>query len=84
MILGQENVGKALALGMVIIVSLVMLAYAWLQRRTAQVGPVSRPSAGTGLGAAEPHGGACWPPAQGRRHGAGVPGCAAGPPDGSS
>jgi putative spermidine/putrescine transport system permease protein len=35
-ILGQENVGKALALGMVIIVSVVMLAYTILQRRTAR------------------------------------------------
>jgi putative spermidine/putrescine transport system permease protein len=35
-ILGQENVGKALALGMVIIVSVVMVAYSLLQRRTAK------------------------------------------------
>jgi putative spermidine/putrescine transport system permease protein len=35
-ILGQENVGKALALLMVIIVSLVMLAYTILSRRTAR------------------------------------------------
>ncbi len=35
-ILGQENVGKALALGMVIIVSVVMLAYTILSRRTAR------------------------------------------------
>ncbi len=36
MVLGQENVGKVLALGMVIIVSLVMVAYSLLQRRTAK------------------------------------------------
>lgn len=35
-ILGQENVGKALALGMIIIVSLVMIAYTILQRRTSK------------------------------------------------
>jgi putative spermidine/putrescine transport system permease protein len=35
-ILGQENVGKALALGMIIIVSAVMLAYTLIQRRTAK------------------------------------------------
>ncbi len=35
-ILGQENVGKVLALGMVIIVSVVMVAYSLLQRRTAR------------------------------------------------
>ena len=35
-ILGQENVGKALALGMIAIVSLVMIAYTILQRRTSK------------------------------------------------
>ena len=35
-ILGQENVGKALALGMIIIVSVVMLAYTVIQRRTSK------------------------------------------------
>ena len=35
-ILGQENVGKALALGMVVIVSLVMVAYSLVQRRTSK------------------------------------------------
>jgi putative spermidine/putrescine transport system permease protein len=33
-LVGSENVGKALALGMVVIVGLVMLFYAWVQRRT--------------------------------------------------
>lgn len=35
-VLGQENFGKALALGMVVIVAIVMTLYAWLQRRTAR------------------------------------------------
>ncbi len=35
-VLGQENVGKALALGMIVIVSLVMAAYAWIQRRASR------------------------------------------------
>ncbi len=35
-ILGQENVGKALALGMILIVFIVMLGYTLLQRRTAK------------------------------------------------
>lgn len=35
-VLGQANVGKALALGMIVIVALVMTAYALLQRRTAR------------------------------------------------
>jgi putative spermidine/putrescine transport system permease protein len=35
-ILGQANVGKALALGMVIVVAIVMTLYALLQRRTAR------------------------------------------------
>lgn len=35
-ILGQENVGKVLALGMVIIVALVMVAYSLLQGRTSK------------------------------------------------
>jgi putative spermidine/putrescine transport system permease protein len=33
---GQENVGKALALGMIIVVSIVMLAYALIQRRASR------------------------------------------------
>ncbi|MEO8228363.1 MAG: ABC transporter permease [Chloroflexota bacterium] len=35
-VLGQENVGKALALGMIIVVSLVMAAYAFIQRRASR------------------------------------------------
>jgi putative spermidine/putrescine transport system permease protein len=35
-ILGQENVGKALALGMVVVVTIVMTLYALLQRRSAR------------------------------------------------
>ena len=35
-ILGQENFGKALALGMVIVVALVMSGYARLQRRSSR------------------------------------------------
>ena len=35
-VLGQENVGKALALGMIVIVSFVMLVYAWIQRRASR------------------------------------------------
>jgi putative spermidine/putrescine transport system permease protein len=35
-VLGQENVGKALALGMVIVVTVVMTLYAALQRRTSR------------------------------------------------
>lgn len=35
-VLGQANVGKALALAMVVIVALVMFAYARLQRRTSK------------------------------------------------
>ena len=35
-LIGQENVGKALALGMVIVVAVVMTLYALLQRRTAR------------------------------------------------
>jgi putative spermidine/putrescine transport system permease protein len=35
-VLGQANVGKALALGMVIVVAVVMTLYALLQRRTAR------------------------------------------------
>jgi putative spermidine/putrescine transport system permease protein len=31
---GAENVGKALALGMIVVVGLVMAFYAWVQRRT--------------------------------------------------
>ena len=33
-VVGSENVGKALALGMVLLVGLIMLFYAWVQRRT--------------------------------------------------
>lgn len=35
-VLGQENVGKALALGMIVIVSAVMLVYALIQRRASR------------------------------------------------
>ncbi len=35
-VLGQENVGKALALGMIVVVSLVMLLYAFIQRRASR------------------------------------------------
>ncbi|HJW21026.1 MAG TPA: hypothetical protein VJ506_01215 [Candidatus Limnocylindrales bacterium] len=35
-VLGQENVGKALALGMIVIVSLVMAIYALIQRRASR------------------------------------------------
>ena len=35
-VLGQENVGKAMALGMVVVVAVVMSLYALLQRRTAR------------------------------------------------
>jgi putative spermidine/putrescine transport system permease protein len=35
-VLGQENVGKALALGMIVIVSLVMTVYALIQRRASR------------------------------------------------
>jgi len=35
-VIGQENVGKALALGMIIIVSAVMIVYAWIQRRASR------------------------------------------------
>ena len=33
-VVGAENLGKALALGMVVVVGLVMAFYAWVQRRT--------------------------------------------------
>jgi putative spermidine/putrescine transport system permease protein len=33
-VVGAENLGKALALGMVVIIGLVMVFYAWVQRRT--------------------------------------------------
>lgn len=33
-VVGSENLGKALALGMVLLIGLVMLFYAWVQRRT--------------------------------------------------
>jgi putative spermidine/putrescine transport system permease protein len=35
-VLGQENVGKALAMGMIVIVSLAMLLYAFIQRRASR------------------------------------------------
>jgi putative spermidine/putrescine transport system permease protein len=35
-VLGQANLGKAMALGMVIVVGIVMTLYTWLQRRTAK------------------------------------------------
>jgi putative spermidine/putrescine transport system permease protein len=35
-ILGQANVGKALALGMVIVVAIVMTLYALVQRRASR------------------------------------------------
>ncbi len=35
-VLGQENVGKALALGMIIVVSIVMAMYALIQRRASR------------------------------------------------
>jgi putative spermidine/putrescine transport system permease protein len=35
-VLGQENVGKAIALGMIIVVSVVMAAYALIQRRASR------------------------------------------------
>ncbi len=35
-VLGQENVGKALALGMIIVVSVVMAAYAFIQKRASR------------------------------------------------
>jgi len=35
-VLGQENVGKALALAMIVVVSFVMLIYAWIQRRASR------------------------------------------------
>jgi putative spermidine/putrescine transport system permease protein len=33
---GQENVGKALGLGMVVIIAVVMIIYTMLQRRAAR------------------------------------------------
>jgi putative spermidine/putrescine transport system permease protein len=35
-VIGQENVGKALALGMILIVAAVMGVYAWIQRRASR------------------------------------------------
>jgi putative spermidine/putrescine transport system permease protein len=35
-VLGQANVGKALAFGMIIVVAIAMSLYAWMQRRTAR------------------------------------------------
>ena len=35
-VIGQENVGKALALGMILVVSVVMLLYALIQRRASR------------------------------------------------
>ena len=33
-VVGSENLGKALALGMVLLIGVVMVFYAWVQRRT--------------------------------------------------
>ena len=33
-VVGSENLGKALALGMVALIGVVMAFYAWVQRRT--------------------------------------------------
>ncbi len=35
-VLGQENVAKALALGMVIVVAVAMALYSWMQRRSSR------------------------------------------------
>ena len=35
-VLGQENIGKALALGMIVVVSVVMVLYAFIQRRASR------------------------------------------------
>ena len=35
-ILGQENVGKAMALAMIVVVAVVMTAYAWLDKRSSR------------------------------------------------
>ena len=35
-VVGAENLGKALALGMVVLVGLVMAFYTWVQRRTSR------------------------------------------------
>jgi putative spermidine/putrescine transport system permease protein len=35
-VLGQENVGKALALGMIVVISVVMVLYALIQRRASR------------------------------------------------
>jgi putative spermidine/putrescine transport system permease protein len=35
-VIGRENVGKALALGMIVVVSVVMLLYAYIQRRASR------------------------------------------------
>ena len=35
-VLGQENVGKSIALGMIVIVSIVMAVYALIQRRASR------------------------------------------------
>ncbi len=35
-VLGQQNLGKAMALGMVVVVAVVLALYALLQRRTAR------------------------------------------------
>ena len=35
-VLGQENVGKALAMGMIVVVSMAMLLYAFIQRRASR------------------------------------------------
>ncbi len=35
-VLGQENVAKALALGMVVVVAVAMALYSWMQRRSSK------------------------------------------------
>jgi putative spermidine/putrescine transport system permease protein len=35
-VLGRENVGKAIAMGMIVVVAVVMLLYAWIQRRASR------------------------------------------------
>ena len=35
-VLGRENVGKALAMGMIVVVAVVMLLYAYIQRRASR------------------------------------------------
>jgi len=35
-ILGQENIGKAMALAMVVVVAIVMALYAWIDKRASR------------------------------------------------